>query len=537
VRVGRSRAYGFRVGEVPLPSGTAVKDSLRIAVHPAKLTRRVVACKLPVSFAGFLMPHPCPGDTATLLAGIQKRLAAAPPDFDPELRKEFRAFVFRFIQRFRPLDRDVDFDAWLAERPYPAWRKEELRRRRVDRIEPHHRRVKMFMKDEHYPDYKHARAINSRTDEFKTYVGPFFSRIEKVVFELDHFIKRVPFKDRADYVINKLYRPGAIYYSTDYTSFEAMFTDQMMLDCEMQLYRHMLVNYPDVMDEIEKTMTGVNVMVNKGLSVSIKGTRMSGEMCTSLGNGFSNLMFASFVAEKSGAKIDLVIEGDDGLIVSDKPLDESLFRRLGLSIKIQRFEDLCEASFCGIVCDLVARTIVTDPREFLSNIGWTNGVYERATAARLADLQLAKALSYLCQYPGCPIIQPLCLKIVQRSTFRWHRLWSIVNSKRINQYEREQMSMALETYSRDYKPPEIRYSSRLLVEKLYGVSVADQIAIENLTVEDINSRYHDWPFIPDSWKDYYSRYVCDVVEELPDPERLAVLKKELFIEEELYRTV
>jgi hypothetical protein len=514
-----------------------VKDSLQIRVHPAKLVRRVVACKLPVSFAGFLMPHPCPGDSATLLAGVQKRLAAAPPKHDPQLRSEFRMYVAEFIKQFKPLERDVSTDDWLVERPYPAWRKLELKSKKVDILEPRHRRVKMFMKDEHYPDYKHARAINSRTDEFKVFVGPYFSRIEKEVFKLDHFIKKVPFLERAEYVINKLYRPGAVYYSTDYTSFEALFTDQMMLDCEMQLYRHMLVNYPEIMREIEMTLTGVNEIDNKGLSLKIKGTRMSGEMCTSLGNGFSNLMFAKFVAYKSGANIDLVVEGDDGLIVSDRPLDESLFERLGLSIKIVKHCDLCQASFCGIVCDMISKTIVTDPREFLSNIGWTNGVYESATVHRLTDLQLAKALSYLCQYPGCPVIQPLCLKIIESSKFRWHRLWSIVNSKRISQYEREQLGQSLETFSRGYVPPEINMSSRLLVEQLFGVRVDQQIYLESLTLDEINSRYWDFDFIPNSWKDYYNRYVGDVVEHLPDPQRLAVLKSELKISQELYRTV
>lgn len=171
-----------------------------------------MAVALPFNMPGFLMPHPCPGDTATLIAGIQKRLASRPPDPDLALRQEFRQFVENYVLRYCPLSRNVCFEEWIESRPYSRSRKDMLIRKRKDILQPKDLHVKCFQKDEHYPDFKHARAICSRTDEFKAFVGPFFSAIEKVVFAESHFIKKVPFLDRASYVIDKLYRPGGILF-------------------------------------------------------------------------------------------------------------------------------------------------------------------------------------------------------------------------------------------------------------------------------------------------------------------------------------
>lgn len=484
------------------------------------------------------MPHPCPGDSATLIAGIQKRLASRPPDPDLVLRAEFRQFVTDYVQRYPPLNRDISFDEWIESRPYSRARKNVLIKKRKDILQQKDLLVKCFQKDEHYPDYKHARAICSRTDEFKAYVGPFFSAIEKVVFQESHFIKKVPFLDRASYVIDKLYRPGAIYYSTDYTSYEALFTDDMMKDCEMILYKHMLVNYPDVYKIILNTLTGKNHIQNVGFHLEIRGTRMSGEMCTSLGNGFSNLMFAKFVAMKSGANIDLVVEGDDGLIVSDRPLNVELFTKLGLNIKIQEHDDLCKASFCGIVCDVGSRTIVTDPREFLSNIGWTTHGYQKATVHRLSDIQVAKALSYYHQYPGCPVINPICVKLILKNRRNYYRIWRYINSQSVCQYERDILISAMHELKKNEVIEHVDETARLIVAERYGITISQQLELENMDLELVTHRWNDFGFIPESWKDYYLRYVGDMPPDYqPDPRCLFKVAADLRISDELKNMV
>lgn len=76
---------------------------------------------------------------------------------------------------------------------------------------------------------------------------------------------------------------------------------------------------------------------------------MSGDMCTSLGNGFSNKMKAEFLAYKAGGTIDGFVEGDDGLFVTNFELRSSDYEKLGFTIKIEEIADPCEASFCGMI--------------------------------------------------------------------------------------------------------------------------------------------------------------------------------------------
>ncbi len=76
--------------------------------------------------------------------------------------------------------------------------------------------------------------------------------------------------------------------ATDYTSFEALFTPELMDAVEMQLYDYMLEHVSggkDTLRLIRRVQLGRNHIDSKYVSVDISGKRMSGEMCTSLGNG------------------------------------------------------------------------------------------------------------------------------------------------------------------------------------------------------------------------------------------------------------
>lgn len=66
-----------------------------------------------------------------------------------------------------------------------------------------------------------------------------FKRIEQALFQLPYFIKKIPVEERATYVLDRLFESGAIYYSSDYTSFETHFTAELMDAVEFELYRFM----------------------------------------------------------------------------------------------------------------------------------------------------------------------------------------------------------------------------------------------------------------------------------------------------------
>jgi hypothetical protein len=466
------------------------------------------------------MPHPCPSDPKTLQAGVQKRFCAKPPKAVPGIYSELNAFVLNWCQKnLKPLDptTDLSFETWIQRTPYPEWRKQELRVKYSKIVNIYdgdgkYFKVKSFMKDEGYMEYKHARAINSRTDEFKCLMGPIFHQIEEIIFSDPHFIKHIPVKDRARFIKDRLYRVGAKYYPTDYSSFEALFIAELMENCEFVMYKYMtqfLPCYDEFCAILHEVLAGENLCVFKFFDVTVEATRMSGEMNTSLGNGFSNLMFTLFLCEKHGIKgVDLVAEGDDGLAVSDQgfPTAEQ-FAELGLIIKITPVNDLCKASFCGLIFDLDDEVIITDPIRALLNLGWTSGSYSRSTTKILTLLARAKALSMAYQYSGCPILQEAAHYII-RVTKPFD--FAAYFARRSGGLDRFRKRILMEAINYGHVRKEVTMSTRLLMESEFQVTVEHQIQIETWFKQQLRLNPIDVPVLRFYFNfdcvDYYEKY-------------------------------
>jgi hypothetical protein len=519
--------YGYRVGEVPLAQIAPVKDSAKVVKCDASRphVRPVVQASLGCPVPGVALPHACPEDTDTMLAGIAKRFAFKPPTPDEQLLADLRSFVRDWIKtNLTPLspEEDTSVESWLDSTSYPEWRRKELYEKYlrvpdVD-VDKKYYKCKSFMKDETYSEYKHARAINSRSDEFKCAVGPIFKLIEKQVFKNEAFIKKIPVDQRPQYIIDRLYAPGARYSATDYTSFESLFTQQLMECVEFELYEYMTQHLPtgsQFMDRVRRVLGGKNFCTFKNISIQLDATRMSGEMCTSLGNGFSNLMFLLFVCERKNLSCAAVVEGDDALarILGNGQPEQEDFARLGLNIKLEMHDNLNEASFCGLVFDMEDRRNVTDPREVMAAFGWTTRQYAKSNFNKKKMLLRSKALSLAYQYPGCPILSSMArygLRVTRSVDIRHH-----VNNIR-NTYEREWLQEAMK---HPVLTVEVGRGTRLLVERLYGIPVELQIKIESWfdTLDKIQPLDHpliDLVMKP-LWKEYYASYSTTTFDETP----------------------
>jgi len=486
--------------------------------------RPVVACSLGVHVTNAILPHVDSADTRTALTGAMYRFCRKIPNSNVH-KPNFREFVDKWLEdNLKPLspDTDTSFERWIEGTPYTKARKLELSMKWMEMksrgkdIEPDIARVKSFVKDEHYNTFKHARAINSRSDQFKCLTGPIFQLISDQLFKLPWFIKKIPVRDRPQYIIDMCFRTGEWYLTSDYTSFEAHFDKEVMMDCEMRLYTYMtskLAEADDFKDLLSTYFCDVdNYITFKNFTVSVQAKRMSGEMCTSLGNGFSNLMFMLYICSQNGnTNIKGVIEGDDGLFVMNgKPPTQQQFIDFGLNIKMGRVSDLNHASFCGMVFDLDERTNITNIIEEVVSFGWTTARYARSKKGIHMSLLRAKALSLAYQYPACPILSALALKICDL-TNRCNIDQFITKQRTFafNQYELAILDEALIYFKKNGLVDEPGPKTRLLAEQLYGISVQDQIAIEKYikgmtTLAPINCPVFDKYLSPD-WV-YFSQF-------------------------------
>lgn len=467
------------------------------------------------------LPHVDPDHGPTRVGGFKYRTGSKLPYKRRSLLRRLCRFVRHWVKKHMvPLDPDsfkFDLEDWLSKTNYPEWRKEELRKVYKDMLGVYTRdsfRVDGFIKDETYPDWKAARVIMARADQTKTMVGPIFKAIEEQLFKMKYFIKKVPKADRPRLIYNTLYDPMARYFCTDFSSFESSFDPEIMWHLEFILYRYMTKYIPEYnffMWFCYNVIAGVNRIHFYDFIAILVATRQSGEMNTSLGNGFSNLMILLFVARESGYDPEIFecfVEGDDSISQTyvDRPMNMQIYQDLGFSIKSEYHDDIGKASFCGNLFHPEDFITVTDIAETICSFGWTKACYARSKKSKKLGLLRAKAMSLLYEYPGCPILQSLGLYAYRITKGYRARLGK---QNEYERYESKQMLDYIKVHGLPIK--EIPMSTRLFVEEVYGITVTYQLCIEKyldslnkLTVLD-NPYIHD--IMKPVWREYSFRYV------------------------------
>ena len=142
---------------------------------------------------------------------------------------------------------------------------------------------------------------------------------------------------------------------------------------------------------------------------SVAATRMSGEMFTSLGNGFTNLMVMLCFMEECGISgVDGVVEGDDGLYAVPQRFagripDTKFFADRGFNVKLAVRESVNEATFCSMVFDSETLHVLKEPTFALARLGWVPRSYIGKHSKRLGLLR-AKLTSLLYECSCCPIL-------------------------------------------------------------------------------------------------------------------------------------
>lgn len=355
----------------------------------------------------------------------------------------FATFVNEFIHTYlvplRPDSCSVDerFNKWLDRTAYAEHRKQELRDAYDmchGHLHPRHYRVQSHLKREFYESYKYPRCINSRSDAFKACTGPLFHMIEREVFYKQetkmYFVKSLPVPERSLFLKRRLGDLGYDFLCTDFSSFDASLNREVMMVCEMQLYKYMTMYIDggaEFYTHVERALTGVNHCRNREFGrFSVRGTRMSGDMCTSLGNGFTNLCVSLFVANQTvpWEHLDGIFEGDDGVVRVPHGafVEPAYYANLGFKIKLVRTSRLGDVVFCQTYFDPDECVNIIDPVRHMLKFGWSLSAARAGGREVVLGLLRAKALSLLYSAPGCPVLQSLAqyaLRVTDGVVPRW----------------------------------------------------------------------------------------------------------------------
>lgn len=325
---------------------------------------------------------------------------------------------------------------WLSCSRYDTKRKNKLRFlsykniKRVQKFPKHFFHCKSFIKSEFYNDIKEPRIINSRTDDFKSVIGPYTHLTESCVFD-SHFIKhKTP--DEIAQIMQNMSTSYSNFYGTDYSSFEGSFRRDLMLSVEFKMFERVLHNYPHIVKLIEQTYRYDNVIKyqihgKRKATARFEGSRMSGDMWTSLSNGFTNYCLVKYVMHKNATngefRYDFLVEGDDGFICCDREIDFSIVRDLGFQLKCDHFKSINDMSFCGICVH--DGLLVPDFWRIMNKYGYshdrTSIRYLQTKTNRqkrnFKNMVHSRALSLLAQSRGIPILQAIAQ---QQLTFGGH---------------------------------------------------------------------------------------------------------------------
>lgn len=329
--------------------------------------------------------------------------------------------------------------------------------------------------------------------------GPIVKTIESIVYQLPEVIKHTTWTERPAFM-RALFGSQMFYSVNDFTSFEASIRRALSHATEGVTYNKMV---PGLGDWLTSAFFSKNTLEFSFFTIIMSDPcRSSGDVTTSLGNLLVNYWTNRYVHEVMNCvpkhMYDSALEGDDNMTGSHLPIKASAeqYAKLGLISKLEFPTNPFEASFCGMIFSEEDDCIITDPYKVLDSIGWIPDRYVNARDNKLLSLYRARALSYLYQYRGCPIIDSLCRWILKRTE---HVLpdWNI-----------------LDFYKDELIPRDIRnipfvpitINRRILVEKIFTITVEVQYKYENWF--DANPCFGDIPnFIEGPRDDYHITHV------------------------------
>lgn len=507
-----------------LPRVECRVKNMFVKVRPVTVKSSPIGRSLAVGLYGVVPPTSETKDPAALLFGGARRAFVRLPDPDYEVLQEIKMSTKSWLkENMTPIFREPDVEEYLSEITVPLFKKEDIRQgyefymthwNLLDRIAKWHytssvndwvpsvhqwkpssspftksemllykkfTQVGEFAKTEFYPSVKPTRGINASGGGVKSLVGPYFHAIEKKLFALPWFIKKIRNEDRITHILT-MHKPGFSTQSSDFSSFEGSF-NRIVQECiEYELYDYMFPR-SHKFKLWNRTLISPRFITNKNFSVITDTCRMSGETNTSLGNGFSNLMLMLYALKKHGNKdIKGVIEGDDGLFVFKGPgVPQDFFVKAGFKVKLCK-TSLNTASFCGMIFDLENKVIMADPYYALAASGFSFSAVG-ASRSTVISLTCAKGLSMMFQYAGCPLLTAwgarmyrtgLELSGMSDEAMREKLIKYYSTSQKVDQWERDKMLAALQ----GRKALEIQSGTRLLFEQLYGITPEFQQQLE-----------------------------------------------------------
>lgn len=165
--------------------------------------------------------------------------------------------------------------------------------------------------------YKPPRLIQGRHPTFNLAYGRYIKCLERRLKHRIQFGKGT--YDQIGAKVEKLRRRWKYYMECDHTSFDAHVTVDML----RLIHQFYLSCFSDDRElrELSRRTINNNAYSRNGETYKIRGTRMSGDVDTSLGNSLLNYYILRSALDDLGIESEVIVNGDDSIIFTNVPLD------------------------------------------------------------------------------------------------------------------------------------------------------------------------------------------------------------------------
>lgn len=346
------------------------------------------------------------------------------------------------------------------------------------------RLVSMFGKDDLYmcaPE-KAPRAIQFRRPVFALEQARFTKAVEEWFYhmrdEYDTFIvaKSDPFTVASHLLKKTACFANPAFLMLDASKFDSC-VDVVWLKIVMQFYLKLFHprHHPRIRWLWQRTFVNYGSS-RSGLRYRTWGTRMSGDMDTSLGNCLIMWTMLKVFCERAGVRHSIMVNGDDSLVVVERSAlpklrDLSIFKDFGFNMKFEVAFDVEQAEFCQsrLVHTKYGPTMARNPERVLGRSTWSTsklaGSRKRGHLLTLGHCE--RAASW-----GVPIASVLATKMIQAAGNAKPRF---INPWLFERYQQMR-------WWRAGQEPIIDLETRLSYEQAWGVSPERQLHIERSIV-------------------------------------------------------
>lgn len=334
--------------------------------------------------------------------------------------------------------------------------------------------VSMFVKPDKYSEFdvwsKKPRAIQFRNPCYTLALSSLLHTIEQQYYQtVDWTGQRVVAKgltniERATNIVeaSKLF-DKPVYLLLDHSKFDAHVRVEHLRWLH-GFYKWCYRGQPSrvkLLDKLLKQQINNKCFTKNGIRYTVRGTRMSGDTDTSLGNTLLNHYMMTIVLTM---KHHLLVDGDDSVVVIEErdlpKFNLDKFRSLGMHTECQIVRELYDVEFCrSKLLPLDPPRFAREPRRALSNLNVCLKNYQgKAVLRHVAGLGLCEAAAS----QGVPILGPIAHKMAACSDRKlydddaWYRHY----------------------VDGPIKEMEITDEARLAFMLAYGITPAQQVMVE-----------------------------------------------------------